>query len=154
MQKRWIIMFAFMLIISISGLFIPGDVDFSFNIKLGEDAQLLANVAWLITATIFVLMMTPGLSFFYGGMVREKNVISTMLQSFIAIGIISVLWVVFGFSLCFGHDIGGIIGNPASYFFFNNVGGACSDSNFVDGLSIPIALFVLFQMKFAIITPL
>lgn len=145
-------MFAFMLIISISGLFIPGDVDFSFNIKLGEDAQLLANVAWLITATIFVLMMTPGLSFFYGGMVREKNVISTMLQSFIAMGIISVLWVVFGFSLCFGHDIGGIIGNPASYFFFNNVG-ACSDSNFVDGLSIPIALFALFQMKFAIITP-
>ena len=65
-------MFAFMLIISISGLFIPGDVDFSFNIELGEDAQLLANVAWLITATIFVLMMTPGLSFFYGGMVREK----------------------------------------------------------------------------------
>lgn len=114
-------MFAFMLIISISGLFIPGDVDFGFKIELSEDAQLLANVAWLITATIFVLMMTPGLSFFYGGMVREKNVISTMLQSFIAMGIISVLWVVFGFSLCFGHDIGGIIGNPASYFFFNNV---------------------------------
>ena len=84
-------MFAFMLIISISGLFIPGNVDFRFKIELSEDAQLLANVAWLITATIFVLMMTPGLSFFYGGMVREKNVISTMLQSFIAMGIISVL---------------------------------------------------------------
>lgn len=153
MQKRWIIMFAFMLIISICGLFVPGDVNFGFNIELSEDAQLLANVAWLITATIFVLMMTPGLSFFYGGMVREKNVISTMLQSFIAMGIISVLWVVFGFSLCFGHDLGGVIGNPLSYLFFNNVGGACSDTNFVEGLSIPIALFALFQMKFAIITP-
>ena len=60
-----------------------------------------ADVAWLITATIFVLMMTPGLSFFYGGMVGAKNVISTMLQSFIAMGLISVLWVVIGFSLCF-----------------------------------------------------
>ena len=60
----------------------------------------------LMTATIFVLMMTPGLSFFYGGMVGAKNVISTMLQSFIAMGLISVPWVVVGFSLCFGDDIG------------------------------------------------
>ena len=153
MQKRWIILFAFMLIISIMGLFLPGEVDMSFGVELSEDAQLVANVAWLITATIFVLMMTPGLSFFYGGMVREKNVISTMLQSFVAMGIISVLWVVFGFSMCFGKSVGGIIGDPSTYFFMQNAGGACSDSNFVSALPIPIALYALFQMKFAIITP-
>lgn len=61
------------------------------------------------------ILMTPGLSFFYGGMVGAKNVISTMLQSFIAMGLISVLWVVVGFSLCFGDDIGGVIGNPLSF---------------------------------------
>ena len=90
-----------MVIIAIAGIFAPEpsfDCDFS---KI--DA---ADVAWLITATICVLMMTPGLSFFYGGMVGAKNVISTMLQSFIGMGIISVLWVVFGCSLCFGDDIG------------------------------------------------
>lgn len=67
--------------------------------------HLWANVAWMITATIFVLMMTPGLSFFYGGMVRSKNVISTMLQSFIVMGFVSVIWVVFGFGLAFGDEI-------------------------------------------------
>ena len=77
-----------MVLISIAGLFAPEP---SFECDFSKiDA---ADVAWLITATIFVLMMTPGLSFFYGGMVGAKNVISTMLQSFIAMGIISVLWV-------------------------------------------------------------
>ena len=65
------------------------------------------DVAWMLTATGLVLLMTPGLSFFYGGMVRLKNVISTMLQSFIALGVISILWVLVGFSLCFGESIGG-----------------------------------------------
>lgn len=109
-----------------------------------------ANVAWMITATIFVLMMTPGLSFFYGGMVGQKNVISTILQSFIAMGIVSVVWVVFGFSLAFGDDIGGFIGNPATFFMFNGVG-AKVDTTLAP--TIPLALYALFQMKFAIITP-
>ena len=109
-----------------------------------------ANVAWMITATIFVLMMTPGLSFFYGGMVGQKNVISTLLQSFIAMGIISVLWVAFGFSLAFGEDVGGFIGNPATYFMFKDVG-AKVDTYLAP--TIPLALYALFQMKFAIITP-
>lgn len=115
-----------------------------------------ADVAWLITATIFVLMMTPGLSFFYGGMVGAKNVISTMLQSFIAMGLISVLWVVVGFSLCFGDDIGGVIGNPLTFLMFHGVGGAVYTTpagNILGGATIPLALFALFQMKFAIITP-
>ena len=109
-----------------------------------------ANVAWMITATIFVLMMTPGLSFFYGGMVGQKNVISTTLQSFIAMGIISVLWVAFGFSLAFGEDVGGFIGNPATFFMFKDVG-AKVDTYLAP--TIPLALYALFQMKFAIITP-
>ena len=140
-----------MVIIAIAGIFAPEpsfDCDFS---KI--DA---ADVAWLITATIFVLMMTPGLSFFYGGMVGAKNVISTMLQSFIAMGLISVLWVVFGFSLCFGDDIGGVIGDPTTFLMFNNVGGdvyTTPTGKILGGATIPLALFALFQMKFAIITP-
>ena len=72
------------------------------------------DTAWMLVASAFVLLMTPGLSFFYGGMINKKNVISTMLQSFIALGVISVLWVVVGFSLAFGESIGGIIGNPST----------------------------------------
>lgn len=144
-KKRWIIMMAFMVIIALLGLFLPEGADWTPDPKIN-----MGDVAWLITATIFVLMMTPGLSFFYGGMVGSKNVISTILQSFIAMGIISVIWVVCGFSLSFGDDIGGIIGNPATFFMFKGVG-AHTDANLAP--TIPLALFALFQMKFAIITP-
>ena len=136
-----------------------------WELAAGEELQW-ANVAWMITATIFVLMMTPGLSFFYGGMVGQKNVISTILQSFIAMGLVSVLWVTVGFSLSFGEDVGGLhlIGDPRTFFMFENVGAhEASLSSSVEGVrqlamggvatTIPIALFALFQMKFAIITP-
>ena len=108
------------------------------------------DVAWMLIATALVLLMTPGLAYFYGGMVNNKNVISTMLQSFIAMGVISLVWVVCGFSLAFGESIGGFIGNPATFFMFNGV---------VDGkpwplaASIPLVLFAFFQLKFAVITP-
>ena len=93
----WLTAFVLMIAISVVGLFVsPGEGIFDM-----PNDHLYANVAWMITATIFVLMMTPGLSFFYGGMVRVKNVISTMLQSFIVMGFVSVIWVVFGFSLAF-----------------------------------------------------
>jgi Amt family ammonium transporter len=108
------------------------------------------DTAWMIVASAFVLLMTPGLSFFYGGMVNKKNIISTMLQSFIALGVISVLWVLVGFSLAFGESIGGIIGNPFTYFAFKNVG---SEPNPNFSSTIPFLLFALFQLKFAIITP-
>ncbi len=138
-------MMTIMVIIGLLGLFLPE------GSKWEPDPQVnIGDTAWMITATIFVLMMTPGLSFFYGGMVGAKNVISTILQSFIAMGIISILWVVCGFSLSFGDDIGGIIGNPATFFMFKGVG-AHSDPNLAP--TIPLALFALFQMKFAIITP-
>jgi Amt family ammonium transporter len=109
-----------------------------------------ADLAWMMTASGLVLLMTPGLSFFYGGMVQKKNVISTMLQSLMAMIVISIVWVVFGFSLAFGDDIGGIIGDPRTFFMFRHVGTATHP-----GLAptIPLVLFALFHLKFAIITP-
>src|SRR5437867_4991374 len=108
------------------------------------------DVAWMLTATGLVLLMTPGLSFFYGGMVRTKNVVSTMLQSFVAMAVISILWIVVGFSLAFGDSVHGVIGNPATYFMFARVGTATHPDL---APTIPLILFALFQMKFAIITP-
>lgn len=70
------------------------------------------DTAWMLVASALVLIMTPGLAYFYGGMVNTKNVISTMLQSFIAMGVISIVWVVVGYSLAFGESIGGFFGNP------------------------------------------
>ena len=108
------------------------------------------DVAWMLTATGLVLLMTPGLSFFYGGMVRTKNVVSTMLQSLVAMAVISILWIVVGFSLAFGDSIHGLIGNPATYFMFTHVG-VSTDPALAP--TIPLILFALFQLKFAIITP-
>ena len=108
------------------------------------------DIAWMLVATAFVLLMTPGLAYFYGGMVNNKNVISTMLQSFIAMGVMSILWVVVGFSLAFGDSIGGWVGDPTTFFMFKGV---------LDGKpwslapTIPLALFAFFQLKFAVITP-
>ncbi len=109
-----------------------------------------ADTAWMLTATALVLFMTPGLSFFYGGMVGKKNIISTMLQSFVCMGLVSLLWVTFVFSLCFGDSIGGFIGDPRTFFMFHNVTGATHPDL---SPTIPLILFALFQMKFAIITP-
>ena len=108
------------------------------------------DTAWMLVSSAFVLLMTPGLSFFYGGMINKKNVISTMLQSFVALGVISVLWVLVGFSLAFGESIGGIIGNPLTYLNFKDVG---IEPNADFASTIPFLLFALFQLKFAIITP-
>jgi Amt family ammonium transporter len=108
------------------------------------------DTAWMIVASAFVLLMTPGLAFFYGGMVNIKNVISTMLQSFVALGVISVAWVVIGFSLAFGDSFYGIIGSPITYFSFKNVTLAPHPEF---GPTIPFLIFAFFQLKFAIITP-
>ncbi|PRY10016.1 Amt family ammonium transporter [Pontibacter ummariensis] len=117
----------------------------------GDTAEIsAADTAWMLTATALVLIMTPGLAFFYGGMVSKKNVLSTMLQSFICMAIVTVMWVVFGFSLAFGESIGGIIGNPLTFFMMDGV---------IDGApwpaapTVPLLLFAMFQLKFAIITP-
>lgn len=108
------------------------------------------DTAWLLTSTALVLIMTPGLAFFYGGMVKKRNVISTMLQSFICMAIVTLLWVVYGFSLAFGKDVGGVFGNPATFFLMNGV---------LDGKpwslapTVPLVVFAFFQLKFAIISP-
>lgn len=121
--------------------------DYSFE---GSENINAGDTAWMLVASAFVLLMTPGLAFFYGGMVNRKNVISTMLQSFVALGVVSILWVVVGFSLCFGDSWKGLIGNPFTYFNLKGVGLAPNPA-FADG--IPFLLFALFQLKFAIITP-
>lgn len=144
-NSRWALPFLLLLGISLGGLFAAQTPtpapDASFD---------AANLAWMLTATGLVLLMTPGLSFFYGGMVSKKNVISTMLQSFIALGVISLLWVVVGFSLAFGDSVGGLIGDPRTFFFFKGVGLQAHESI---GAGLPLLLFALFQLKFAIITP-
>jgi len=109
-----------------------------------------SDIAWMICASALVLIMTPGLAFFYGGMVRKKNVISTMLQSFISMSVISIIWVVVGFSLAFGDSIGGIIGNPATYFMMDDI---LAQKPWSLAPTIPLVLFCFYQLKFAIITP-
>ncbi|MEY4085031.1 MAG: hypothetical protein RL074_818 [Bacteroidota bacterium] len=108
------------------------------------------DTAWMIVASALVLIMTPALGFFYGGMVGKKNVISTMLQSFMAMVIVTVLWVLVGFGLCFGPSIGGIIGDPSSNMLFN---GVSANTAWELAPTIPLLLFAFFQAKFAIITP-
>ena len=107
------------------------------------------NIAWVLVSTALVLFMTPGLAFFYGGMVRSKNFLAMLMQNFFAIGLLAVLWTVLGASLAFGNlGDGGWIGN-FDLVGFKGVG--ADDSIF--GLGIPDTLFLSFQMTFAIITP-
>lgn len=145
-KKLAIIPFLLLMLVTLLSLFMghnPVASPTDPNIDTGD-------TAWLLTSAALVLIMTPGLAFFYGGMVKKKNVISTMLQSFICMAIVSVIWVFFGFSLAFGSDIGGIIGNPSTFFLMNGV---------LDGKpwslapTVPLAVFAFFQLKFAIITP-
>ncbi|HDL86545.1 MAG TPA: ammonium transporter [Candidatus Acetothermia bacterium] len=107
------------------------------------------NTAFMLVATSLVMLMTPGLAFFYGGLVSRKNVLTIMLQSFVSMGWTTILWVTVGFSLCFGKDLGGIIGN-GQYFLLH---GISLKSALGHGTGIPMLIFVAYQMMFAIITP-
>lgn len=105
------------------------------------------TTCWMLTSTALVLLMVPGLAMFYGGLVRTKNVLSTMMHSFVAIAIIGVLWAVCGYSLTFGKSIlGGFIGWNSDYFFLKGI-----DNSIVNG--VPEYVLAMFQGKFAIITP-
>ncbi len=105
------------------------------------------TTAWMLTSTALVLLMIPGLAMFYGGLVRTKNVLGTMMHSFVALAIIGVLWVVCGYSLAFGKSIlGGFAGWNNDYFFLNGI-----DEMITDG--VPEYVLAMFQGKFAIITP-
>jgi Amt family ammonium transporter len=104
--------------------------------------------AWMLTSTALVLLMIPGLAMFYGGLVRSKNVLGTIMHSYVAMGIISVIWVILGYSMCFGDNIlGGWFGWNNDYFFLKGI-----DTNVMDA-GIPEYVFSMFQGKFAIITP-
>lgn len=106
------------------------------------------DTGFLLICSALVLLMTPGLAFFYGGMVRRKNVVNTMMTSIFIIGIAMVMWVLFGYSLAFGNDHFGVIGD-LSFLGLNNVG--LTPGNYAD--SIPSLEYAMFQMMFAIITP-
>jgi ammonium transporter, Amt family len=106
------------------------------------------DTAWLLASTALVMLMTPGLALFYGGMVRAKSVINMMMMSFGALGVISVLWVLYGYSIAFGSDIGGgLLGDPSEFF---GLSGLMSEDQLVG--TIPATLFVGFQGMFAVIT--
>lgn len=106
-----------------------------------------ADTAWVIVATALVMIMTPTLAFFYGGLVRKKNVLSILMQCMVILAVISIQWILFGYSLAFGPDKGHVIGSSA-WFFLNGVG-----LDPLPGQTIPHQLFVCFQMMFAVITP-
>ncbi|MDX2046193.1 MAG: ammonium transporter [Chitinophagaceae bacterium] len=137
--------FLVLAIVAIAAIFIKPVADFADATKYNP-----ADIAWIIVATALVFLMTPGLAFFYGGMVHRKNVISTMIKSVVAAGVVSILWVTVGFSLSFGESIGGFIGNPSTFLFFKGVN---SGAPWSLAPSIPLTLFALFQLMFAIITP-
>jgi Amt family ammonium transporter len=143
---RQIAPFLILAAVAIASLFIP--VLPGFEDKAG--AYNSADIAWIIVATALVFLMTPGLAFFYGGMVHRKNVISTMIKSVVAAGVVGVLWIVVGFSLSFGKSVGGFIGDPTTFLFFKDV---TSGAPWSLAPTIPLALFALFQMMFAVITP-
>ena len=103
------------------------------------------SIAWMLTATLLVLFMTPGLAFFYGGLVRGRNVVSTLMYSFIAMGVASIVWVLWGYSLAFNDMGNGVIGG-LEFIGLSGVG-------YDEGDGIPDLLFAAFQMTFAIITP-
>ena len=105
------------------------------------------DTAFMLIATALVMLMTPGLALFYGGLVRSKNVLATTMQSFLCLGIVSILWVVYGYSLSFGPDVGNVIGN-LDWAFLRNVSWETGT-----GRTIPDMLFCAFQLMFAIITP-
>jgi len=110
----------------------------------------VADIAWMLIATALVFLMTPGLAFFYGGMVHRKNILSTMMKSVVAAGVVGVLWIVVGYSLAFGDSIKGLIGNPFTHLFFKGVN---SGEPWSLAPTIPKSLFSVFQLMFAIITP-
>ncbi|MBL0144974.1 MAG: ammonium transporter [Chitinophagaceae bacterium] len=144
-KKLALFPFILLIVIVIISVVLPSGIVTNNNAEISG-----ADTAWMLTATAFVLIMTPGLAFFYGGMVNKKNVISTMLQSFISMAVITILWVVVGFSFAFGESVGGVIGNPSTFFMMK---GVLNGKPWQLAPTIPLMLFALYQLKFAIITP-
>jgi len=123
------------------------------TIPVGIGLQLLqfdtGNTAFMLIATSLVMLMTPGLAFFYGGLVGRKNVLTIMFQSFVSLAVVTIIWFTVGYSLCFSGDTFGIIGNLDKAF----LNGVDPTSIFTGNGSIPEFVFIVYQMMFAIITP-
>ena len=147
-KAKQILPFIFLVAVAIIAMFIKPAADYVPGPS--ETQYNSSDIAWVLVSTALVFLMTPGLAFFYGGMVNRKNVISTMIKSVVAAGIVGVLWIVCGFSLAFGESFHGIIGNPATFAFYN---GVKSGAPWAGAPTIPLSLFSLFQLMFAIITP-
>ncbi|BCL27417.1 ammonium transporter [Streptomyces aurantiacus] len=120
-------------------------------ITLAADAPTLsaANTGFMLICSALVLIMTPGLAFFYGGMVRVKSTLNMLMMSFISMGIVTILWVLYGFSLAFGTDSGSVVGWSSDYVGLSGIG----KMELWDGYTIPVFVFAVFQLMFAIITP-
>lgn len=146
LKIKQVLPFVILAAIGLIAAFIPSLPIFDDGGKIYNSA----DISWILVATALVFLMTPGLAFFYGGMVHRKNVISTMIKSIVAAGVVSILWVAVGFSLAFGDSVGGLIGNPSTFAFFKNV---TSGAPWSLAPTIPLALFSMFQLMFAIITP-
>ena len=118
----------------------------------GEGANKIdsGDTSWMLTSTALVLIMTPGLACFYAGMVRSKNVLSVMMQSFVACGLVTIQWMLFGYSLAFGPDHNGLIGD-FSWIFLRHVSQYQSDPDY--SATVPHQIYCMFQLMFAIITP-
>ena len=113
------------------------------------DSINTGDVAFMVITTVLVFFMTPGLAFFYGGLVERKNSLTMMMYTFIAIGIVTMLWTLGGFSIVFGRDIGGVIGSPAESFILSNVNFTINPDY---DSSIPFLLFFMYNLIFSIIT--
>jgi Amt family ammonium transporter len=108
------------------------------------------NTAWILTASALVLLMTPGLAFFYGGMVRGKSVLNMMMMSFSAMGLVGLIWLLYGYSGAFGENmLGGLVGNPFEYFGVNSI---TDEQSLMAAAGVPALVAVAFQATFAIIT--
>ena len=146
--QRWA-PFMLLFAVAIAALFVPQLPSYSAEAALYNPA----DIAWILIATALVFIMTPGLAFFYGGMVHRKNILSTMIKSIVSAGLVTIIWIFVGYSLSFGESVYGIIGNPMTHMFFK---GVVDGAPILEGgtpLSIPLLLFALFQLMFAIITP-
>ena len=133
---------AMMLMVSVFLPMTAGAAEAAAKIDTGD-------TAWMLISTALVMLMTPGLALVYGGMVRKKNVLGTFMQSYVAIAVVSLQWILIGYSLSFGPDISGIIGS-LKWFGLNGVG---MEPNADYAATIPHILFMAYQMMFAVITP-
>ena len=141
-MKKFLILFLFLSLFVVGVAFAEAPASSPPKVDTGD-------TSWILISSALVMLMTPGLALFYGGMVRSKNVLGTIMQSFIALGVISIQWVLYGYSLAFGPDIGHVIGS-LGWIGLRGVG---LDPNPDYAATVPHQAFMIFQMMFAVITP-